>query len=159
MYAVNVYERSGGRLSEDVWSGWNVPVGRRKHPNGREISVYRAEWGTHFPTRGEVKVILDGEVVLREDYALDLPPLSSAAQHAPVGPGTGMVRLGPMDPAEIPNFAALPSRRWLQVGASSGPYVLQLELAKEAPNDMFRDFATGEYYVYRVSRVVVQALP
>lgn len=158
MFAVNVYERSGNRLSEDVWAGWDFPVENRKHPNGREISTHRIGWQTHFPSSGRVEVSLDGEVVLRGDYSLDLPPLSSASQHSPI-PGVGMVRLGPMVPGELPNFAGLPDVRWLQVGPSSGRYVLQIELTKREPHDMFRDFSTGEYYAYQARRVVVQTRP
>lgn len=158
MFAVSVYEKSGSKLSGEVWVGWDFPLGHREHPNGREVSSHRVDWQTYFPSRGRVEVTLDGATVLREDYDLCLPPLTSAAQHQPAGEGIGMVRLR-MDPKELAHYAELPETRWLQIGPPSGRHVLQIKLAKIEPSDMFRDFSSGEYYVYGATRVVVQTRP
>jgi len=158
MFTVTVYERSGNELSGLVWAQWDFPAGHRKHPNGREVSDHRLEWPARFSTRGRIEVTLDGAALLREDYDLGLPPLTSAAQHPPIGPGVGLVRLQ-MDPGELPNYAGLPETQWLQIGPPSGRHVLQIQLAKTPPNDMFRDFSSGEYYVYEARRLVVQSRP
>jgi hypothetical protein len=177
MFAVQIYERTAKGVSEELWTEYPVPAAPAGSPlkDGRVVSSADSPWPQKLPVAGRLIVTLSGKEVLRSDFELDGPPLISPKTEAsraglpPGFEGAGLVRIKPRSGDEIAEefagFAELPDVRWLRVGPLKGPsgepagHVVQLRLVKETPNDMFRDFQSGAYYVYAVQRCVVQSLP
>lgn len=167
-----VYEKDAleARPRGNYWTSFAVPLapaGAALQPSGRVVSS--ADAGLEpLPVSGSIVVTRGGAEVLRAGYRLGGPRLTSARVDAvtrasPLQGNGGPVRLAPLTDEEVrdefPGWGRLPGVRWLRAGPETADCFVQLRLVKIRPNDLYRDFQSGEYYPYGVQRCVVQSWP
>ena len=139
--------------------------------NGRLVYSINLESPVPVPTFSLVKLQRERSTVLERIAAGMVPGLAAATDRTPKTVRAGSVGYqmelsetnAAMTPArlkaEFPGYADLPDEKWVQLNPETDPFVVQLKLRKTPPRDIWKCFSRGDYYVYRIVRVVIHEKP